>query len=186
MVDLSAIGKAPILRGLTADDLRQLGAIAREQEFLRGARVFTSNQNAECFYIARSGRFALSVLLRALDAHRKLVVEEKAALDAFGWSALVEPRQSIYSADCTVAGAVVAFPRAELEELMTANTRLGEELSRNLNELIGDRVRVLQKLWIDEVEQSMARVRHWSGLGPHGVPDATAETPSSRRVTPEA
>ena len=186
MVDLSAIGKAPILRGLTADDLRQLGAIAREQKFLRGERVFTNNQSAECFYIARSGRFALSVGLRALDTQRQLVVEEKAALDAFGWSALVEPRQSIYSADCTAPGTVVAFPRADLEELMAANTRLGEEFSRNLNELIGDRVRVLQQLWIDEVEQSMARVRHWSQLGPRGVPDAAEETPPSRGTTPEA
>lgn len=162
MVNLASIEKADILRGLTKADLAELGAIACEQEFNRRDCLFKRGEEAETFYIATRGRFALTVDLRVFDSHVDLAVEEKGALDAFGWSSLVEPRTAIYSGYCTEDGAVVAFPRERLEALMTTNRRLGEGLLHNLNELIGSRLRVLQQLWLDEVEQSMARVQHWS------------------------
>jgi CRP-like cAMP-binding protein len=162
MVDLSAIEKADILHGLTKSDLADLGAIARVQEFKRRDCLFKRGEEASALYIAMRGRFALTVDLRVFDGRRELAVEDKGALDAFGWSSLVEPRTSIYSGYCTEDGAVVAFPRKQLEALMIDNRPLGEEFLHNLNELIGTRVRVLQKLWLDEVSQSMARVQYWS------------------------
>jgi len=162
MVDLSTIASAEALRGLTTDDLAELGAIASTQEFERRDRLFKRGDEAETFYIATRGRFSLTVDLRFFDGHVEMAVEEKAALDAFGWSSLVEPRTSIYSGYCMEDGAVVAFPRKPLEALMTSNRSLGEELMHNLNALIGARARALQQLWIDEVSQSTARVLHWS------------------------
>jgi CRP-like cAMP-binding protein len=162
MVDLSSIANADILRGLTEADLAELGAVAGEQEFKPRDCLFSRGEEAETFYIATRGRFALTVAVRVFDDYAEMAVEEKVALDAFGWSALVEPRASIYSGYCLEDGAAVTFPREHLEALMTTNWRLGEIFLRNLNELIGTRVRVLQELWLDEVSQSMARVRHWT------------------------
>jgi CRP-like cAMP-binding protein len=162
MVDLSTIANADVLHGLTSEDLAELGAIANTQEFERRDRLFKRGDRAETFYIATSGKFALTVDLRYFDGHVEMAVEDKAPLDAFGWSSLVEPRTSIYSGYCTEDGAVVAFPREPLEALMTNNRRLGEELLHNLNTLIGTRARALQQLWLDEVSQSTSRVLHWS------------------------
>jgi CRP-like cAMP-binding protein len=162
MLDLSAIGNADILRGLTAEDLVQLGTIASEREFKRKDRLFERGEEAKEFYIATQGRFALTVAVRLFDRDIEMAVEEVGMPDAFGWSSLVEPRTSIYSGYCTEDGAAVVFPRQQLEALMLSNRRLGEEFLRNLNELIGTRVRVLQQLWLDEVSQSTARVVHWA------------------------
>jgi CRP-like cAMP-binding protein len=162
MVDVSSIERAHVLRGLSKADLAELGAIAYEQEFKPRDRVFQRGNEAEAFYIATRGRFALTVALRVFDDYTPMAVEEKRALDAFGWSSLVEPHTSIYSCYCIEAAAVVAFPRERLEALMTTNSRLATALLHNVNELIGARVRVLQELWLDEVSQSMARVKHWT------------------------
>ena len=162
MMDLSSIEKADVLRGITKEDLAELGAIASEQEFARSDRLFRRGEEARDFYITTRGQFALTVGLRYLDGYVEMAVEEIGALDAFGWSSLVEPRTSIYSGYCIEAGAVVAFPRKRLEALLTSNRRLGEEFLHNLNELIGTRVRALQQLWLDEVSLTTARVRYWT------------------------
>ena len=162
MVDLSAIAEADLLRGFSEPELAELGAIASLQEFSQRDCLFKREEEPSTLYIATRGRFALTVDLRVFDNRVDLAVEDKGALDAFGWSSLVEPRMSIYSCYCTEDGAAVTFPRDRLEALMTANCRLGEQFLRNLNELIGTRVRVLQKLWLDEVSQSTSRVQHWS------------------------
>jgi CRP-like cAMP-binding protein len=180
MVDLSKISRADVLRGLTSEDLTELGAIAAVQEFERRDRLFERGAEATTLYLATSGRYALTVELRSFDGQVEMAVEELGALDAFGWSSLVAPRTSIYSGYCTEDGAAVAFPRQELEALMTSNRRLGEELLRNLNELIGNRLRVLQQLWLEEVSQSSARVQHWSH-SELSTQWATAMSPSGSR-----
>lgn len=162
MLAMSSIGNAAVLRGLEQEDLAELIGIATEREFRRKDRLFERGQAAKCLYIATRGRFALTVAVRLFDDFLEMAVEEKGALDAFGWSSLVEPHTSIYSGYCIEDGAAVEIPREPLEALMARNRRLGEELLRNLNELIGTRVRVLQQLWLDEVSQSTARVVHWS------------------------
>jgi len=162
MVDLSSIHEAAILNGLTEPDLEKLGAIAYEKEVRKGERLFSRGMDADTFYIVEEGRFSLSILLRVLDGKVEAAIEEIAAGGAFGWSALVEPRESIYSAYCTEDGSVVALPRGAMEELMSSDEGLGHRFSRNLGELIGGRVRVLQDLWIQEVQQSMLRVSFWT------------------------
>lgn len=182
MVDLSSIAEADILRGLTKEDLVELGAIACEQEFARRDCLFKRGEEAKTFYIATRGRFALTVAIRYFDRDAEMAIEEKDALDAFGWSSLVTPRTSIYSGYCMEDGAAVAFARDPLEALMTTHPDLGTKLLHNLNELIGARVRVLQNLWLDEVSQSMARVQHWTHTELTTQWSAAMKDPSSRPV----
>jgi CRP-like cAMP-binding protein len=161
MVDLSSIQEAAALRGLAQADLRTLASIAQEREIRQGERLITQGEETETFYIVRTGRVALMVRLRVLDSMVELAVEKLGALDAFGWSALVAPYRSIYSARCTEDGVVIAFPAQELKALAEANSSVGYRLTANLSELIGDRVRTLQQLWLEEIEQHMDRVKHW-------------------------
>jgi CRP/FNR family cyclic AMP-dependent transcriptional regulator len=162
MVDLSSVRNATILQGLDQSHLSQLAAIASERDTREGEMLFARGQEADTFYIARRGRFALALPLRVFGGHTDMPVEETGALDAFGWSSLVEPHRSIYSAYCTFDGAVFAFPGDQMRRMIESNDRLGHRLSANLNKLIGARVRAVQDLWIDEVEQSTARIHHWT------------------------
>jgi len=162
MVDLEAIRGAAILEGLAPSHVQALAGVAVGREARVGERLFQRGEAAETVYIVRSGVFALTVGLRRLGSVVELAVEEKVPGDALGWSALVEPRESIYSCFCTTKGSLLAFPRAELEALLSSDPELGRRFTANLSRLIGERVRVLQDLWIDEVQQSMARIHYWT------------------------
>jgi len=162
MVDLTSIRTVAMLEGLAQSHLDELGAIACEVQASAGERLIARGEPAETFYIAKEGTFALTVGLRRLGTTVELGVEEKGAGAALGWSALVPPHEAIYSCYCTADGSLFAFPRAELARLMSANLELGGLFMVNLSRLIGDRVRVMQDLWVDEVQQSLARVEYWT------------------------
>jgi len=162
MADFAAIRDARILKGLTDADRAALAAIAEREQVRQGEQLILRGEAAERIYIVEDGKFALTVALRSLDNHVETVVEELGTGDAFGWSALVEPRWSVYSGYCTSDGAVVSISGVDLEALMATEEGLGFRLSVNLNRLIGMRVRALQDLWIAEVEQSTSRVKFWS------------------------
>ncbi len=162
MVDLSSIQHAAIFDDLRQPEIRELESIARVEQAAKGERLFRHGDAADTFYLVKDGRFALTIQVRALDEHFELPVEEKVAGEALGWSALVEPHRSIYSAYCTQSGSVVAFSRGDLEQLLSSDPNLGQRFLRNLNQLIGSRIRPLQQLWVEEIERSIERVEYWS------------------------
>lgn len=161
MFDLSAIPNARLLEGLTQAQLQELGEIAQLREARQGECVVTRGESADTIYLVRDGRFALTVALRDLSDEAEIAIEELETGGAFGWSALVAPQRSIYSVYCIADGSAVALPGEALQELMASDTELGHRFCGNLSELIGGRLRIMQNLWIAEVEQSTARVRHW-------------------------
>lgn len=162
MVNFSSIQDAAILAGLDQSELEQLAAIAGEQGISEGEQLFVRGEPADTFYIVKRGCVALTLAVRAFGELDEFVVEEKRALDAFGWSCLVAPKTSIYSAYCVSDGAVVTIPGDDLQRLFEDNRKLGERVSWNLNELIGERVRNLQSMWIGELENSGAKVDYWT------------------------
>jgi len=162
MIDVESIRCAEIFSSFSESELALVAAIASERHVEAGEHLFRRGDPADALYVVASGGFALTLPLRYLDDHVEITVEVKGAGDALGWSALVAPNRWIYSALCTEPGALWTFPRTELEELMQAHPDLGWRLSRNLNQLIGSRLRGLQDLWTEEIEQSMARVHYWA------------------------
>lgn len=161
-MDLAPIRGTSMLQGLTTSHLDELGSIATEQQALEGQRLFKRGEVADAFYIVMDGVFTLTVALRRLDAPVELGVEEKRPGDALGWSALVAPHDSTYSCFCTETGSVAAFPRKELEAQLASDPELAHRFMTNLAQTVGDRVRALQNLWIEEIQQSMARVNYWT------------------------
>jgi len=162
MVDLSSIQNAAIFEGVGQPEIRKLESIARVEQAAKGDCLFSHGDAADTFYLVNDGKFALTIQVRALDEHFEMPVEEKVAGEALGWSALVEPHRSIYSAYCTQSGSVVAFSRGDLEELLASDPNLGQRFLHNLNQLIGSRIRPLQQMWIEEIERSIERVEYWS------------------------
>ena len=162
MVDLSSIQNAAIFDGLGESEIRELESIARMEQTAKGHRLFRHGDTADTLYLVKDGRFALTIQVRALDDYFEMPVEQKMAGDALGWSSLVEPRKSIYSAYCTRSGSVFAFSREDLEAMLSSDPTLGYRFSHNLNQLIASRIRAVQQLWIEEVERSMERVEYWS------------------------
>jgi CRP-like cAMP-binding protein len=162
MVDFEPIRHATILEGLAPSHIGELAAIATVQKLRVGERLFTRGEPGAAFYIVQDGEFTLTVGLRRLGTTVELAVEEKSRGDALGWSALVAPHESIYSCFCTGNGSLVAFPREALEALLSSDAEFGRRFMSNLSQLVGNRVRGVQDLWIEEIQQSMARVQYWT------------------------
>jgi CRP-like cAMP-binding protein len=162
MSDFSSIRNAPILAGLSADQLAALAAIARENHVQAGERLFTRGEDAVNFYIVMTGTFSLSLPLRRLDAVIDLGIEEKGPGAALGWSSLVAPYRSVYSCHCIADGTLASVSRDDLVGLMAEDREFATRVASNLNGLIADRLRALQDLWTDEVQQSTARIDYWS------------------------
>lgn len=164
MIDLhasSGIGNASLLQGLSKAQRSKLAEIGREVKTEPGDHLVTQGQTAEALYIAASGEYALTIGLLVAGDVRHTQIERKVPGDAFGWSALIKPHRSQYSVTCMAAGSVVAFSRDELFQLFAADPTLGTALLGNVGELVGKRLALMQRLWIEEVEQSMVRVKHW-------------------------
>lgn len=161
MYPLSSLGKIPVFEGLAASDLRALSEIAYERPCERGDRLIVRGELASHFFVIKEGRFVLTVMLSGAGRRVETTIETKTTNDALGWSALVAPRESIYSVYCVRPGRVIQFRRSDLEQIMSAKISLGYTLMRNMTALVGHRATVLQNLWLEEVEHSPARVKHW-------------------------
>ena len=151
-----------MLEGVTDEALVELEAIARLEEATKGERLFVRGEPAAKFYIVKEGAFSLTLPLRRLDDVLELALDEKRTGAALGWSTLVAPYLSIYSCFCTAEGSLFSFERGDLARLMSMDRDLGTRISINLNQMIAGRLRFLQNLWIEEIEQSRARVDRWS------------------------
>ena len=162
MVDLHSIRGAAILDGLTESDLQKIGAIGSSLAAEKGEQLFVRATPSNALYIILEGEFALSVMLRSAGDEVETAIEALTIGDALGWSSLVSPHQSVYSAYCTARGSVAALDRRDMENLFANDTGLGYRWMRNVSELVGRRVRHQQQLWIEEVEQSMSRVMFWT------------------------
>ena len=162
MVDLHSIRDAAILNGLTESDLEKIGAIGSQVAAEQGERLFARATPSDTLLIILEGKFALTVMLRAAGDDVEVAIEALDAGDALGWSSLVPPHQSVYSAYCTERGSVAALDRRDMENLFANDAGLGYRWMRNVSELVGRRVRHQQQLWIEEVEQSMSRVMFWT------------------------
>ncbi|MBW2696171.1 MAG: cyclic nucleotide-binding domain-containing protein [Deltaproteobacteria bacterium] len=161
MADLSSVRNAPMLEGVTQEELAELEAIAQLEKATTGERLFVRGDEARKFYIVNEGAFCLTLPLRRFDEVVELAVEEKGAGDSLGWSSIVAPHRSMYSGYCTADGSLFSFQHGDLARLMSSDQSLCSHISINLNRLIADRLRSLQSLWIEEIEQNTARVDHW-------------------------
>ena len=181
MIDLSALGRSAMLEGLCDGDLHSLGEIALERAARKGERIISRGQEANALYLVRSGQFDLSVRLRTVNGAADCVIESQARGDSFGWSALVEPHRSIYFVDCAIDGEMIELPRLPLEALLETDSELGFRLMRNVCQLVGSRARVLQQYWIEEVQNSIARVEYWTHQPIFGSRAGGREAGSGRR-----
>ena len=161
MNKLNFLKDAPILAGISEEDRHELDKICQSREIKIHERLFSRNENAATFYIIIKGKFSLTLVITAAGKQEEIVIDIKTTGESLGWSAMVEPHRYIYSVNSLLEGTVLAFSGPEMLELFNSNKELGFKFYRNLNNLIGGRVHILQGLLIEEIEGSMDRVKYW-------------------------
>lgn len=132
---------SPLIRGLSAQDVAHLGAMARVQLFPRGEYVFRRGEASEDLFIVGSGRVEIIKQEPVGGGTHAIMTLSPGA--SFGEGALHEGKVRSVSVRAATDCAVFALRAAELKALAQSEPRiigqlkanLGEQLAKNLGEL---------------------------------------------------
>ena len=74
-----------------------------------------------------------------------------------GWSGLVPPHRYTLNASAPLVTELLALPRAALLAHFAACPAVGYVVCRNLAGIVGQRLQVLQAMWLREMQRSLDR-----------------------------
>jgi CRP/FNR family cyclic AMP-dependent transcriptional regulator len=144
-------GQYEVLRGLGTADVERTLALGSRISLSSGDELFPLGGVAHCLYLISHGQINLTLPMRVRDRDTHVLVEERAAGQTVGWSALIPPNRFTLRATAAVDTEVIALPRDAMEQLFHAHPEIGYMVSLNVAEVIGHRLQVFQAMWLREV-----------------------------------
>ncbi|MFD7782058.1 cyclic nucleotide-binding domain-containing protein [Streptomyces nojiriensis] len=135
-----------VLAALTAAQRGKLMALARDVALPGGTRIFEEGEEADRFWIIRSGTVALDI---HVPGRGRAVVETIGAGSLLGWSWLCPPRQWHLAAETREPVRAWEFDAAAVHDLCAEDTALGLSLVTAVAETIGDRLRATRTRLLD-------------------------------------
>jgi glutaminase len=131
-LETTELSEQPLLAGLTAEELTDLASLAAIRTCQTGEKIVSAGDPATSLFFLRSGAVHVSLP----DGVRLATLT---AGTAFGEMALLEP---IRSADVFADMAATAYevPLCDFERLRKQHPRAGEQIMRNLAQLLADRL----------------------------------------------
>jgi CRP-like cAMP-binding protein len=162
-------------KGLSVDEADAVVALGSRVALPAGNLLFALGEAAERAYAIVSGRVSLLLPLHVGGREQDLLVEERTAGETVGWSALVPPHRFTLTATALIDTEVIALPRAALLDHFAAHPQVGLVVTRNLSAVMGQRLQVLQTMWLREIQ----RVVHMR-VAAQGAPVGPGPTRSER------
>lgn len=140
MVTAQWLSQSELFAGLSARQLESIAALCREETYPAHATVFQEGEPAKLMYILVQGSVALRVQLKGRpDTTRVTGVTQPGA--AFGWSALVEPRQYTASAVTVEETHVVVLDGTSFLATLREHPEVGFVVMHNLAKVVASRLR---------------------------------------------
>ena len=113
-----------LLVGLAAEDARDVMALGTTVRVASGADLFRLGTPAEHVYLVQRGRIALTLPMMVYGREENVLIEERTATQAVGWSALIPPHRFTLTATAPLDTDVLAIPRADLVAYFDAHPRV--------------------------------------------------------------
>jgi CRP-like cAMP-binding protein len=142
-----------LLTSLSLHEAEALVALGERLTLPAGSVLFALGDPAERSYIIARGRVSLTLPMHVGSREQDVLVEERTAGEMVGWSALVPPHRFTLTAKALIDSEVIAFPRAALLDHFAAHPSVGLVVTRNLSAVIGQRLQVLQTMWLREIQR---------------------------------
>jgi CRP-like cAMP-binding protein len=142
-----------LLKGLEPGDAAALVALGTRLTRPAGSVLFTLGADAESAYAIESGRVSLTLPMQVGGREQDVLVEERTAGETVGWSALVPPHRFTLTAKTLIDSEVIAFSRVALLEHFASRPEVGLVVTRNLSAIMGQRLQVLQAMWLREIQR---------------------------------
>jgi len=129
-----------LLKDLDADEIQRILAIGTRITLQSGASLFQLGDPAERLFLIERGRIRLTLPMQVRGRQEDVVVEERTAGQAVGWSALIPPHKFTLAATAPLETEVIALPREELRRYFAAHPTVGYQITLNLAVVIGHRL----------------------------------------------
>lgn len=142
-----------LLKGLPPEEAAAVAALGTHLRLPAGSVLFALGDEANSAYTIESGRVSLTLPMHVSGREQDVLVEERSAGETVGWSALVPPHRFTLTAKTLIDSEVVVFSRAALLAHFAAHPEVGLIVTRNLSAVMGQRLQVLQAMWLREVQR---------------------------------
>jgi CRP-like cAMP-binding protein len=153
---MSSSTPAELLAGLAPEDAARLMALATPLSLAAGQVLFDLGTDADTIYVIDRGRMVLTLPLRVAGREEHVLIEERQAGQALGWSALIPPHRFTLKATAPLDTVVLAFPRAALLDHFAAWPAVGYAVMRNVAAVTGHRLQLFQTMWLREMQRTVA------------------------------
>jgi CRP/FNR family transcriptional regulator, cyclic AMP receptor protein len=155
-----------LLKGLASEDAAALVALGTRLRLPAGSVLFSLGDEADSAYAIETGRISLTLPMHVNGREQDVLVEERVAGETVGWSALVPPHRFTLTATTLIDSEVIAFSRAALLEHFAARPAVGLAVTRNLSAVVGQRLQVLQAMWLREIQRVVQLTVAAQGVAP--------------------
>ena len=145
-----------LLAGLADGDAARVMALGVSLSLGAGPVLCDIGTEADTIYVIERGRMMLTLPIRVAGREEPVLIEEREAGQALGWSALIPPHRFTLKATAPLDTVVMSFPRAALLEHFSAHPAVGYVVMRNVAAVTGHRLQVFQTMWLREMQRTVA------------------------------
>lgn len=146
-------GEPELLKGLPDQEAARVVALGTRLRLSSGAMLFALGGAAECIYLIRQGRIALTLPMQVGGREEDVLVEERVPGQAVGWSALIPPHRFTLTATAQLESEVLALSRQALLDYFASQPATGYALLSNVAAIIGQRLQIFQAMWLREIQR---------------------------------
>ena len=142
-----------LLRGLTPQDAADVMALGTRRTLAGGAVLFDIGADATHLFLVERGRVDLTMPIQLGERREDVKVEERGPGQMLGWSALIPPHRFTLKASAPFDTELISLPRQALVNRFAAQPSVGHIVITNLATVIGQRLQVLQAMWLREMQR---------------------------------
>ena len=142
-----------LLKGLTPADAAGVMALGTRRQLAGGAVLFDIGTEATHLFFVERGCVNLTMPIQVGQRQEDVKVEQRGPGQMLGWSALIPPHRFTLKATAPLETELIALPRQVLVSHFAAHPAVGHVVISNLATIIGQRLQVLQAMWLREMQR---------------------------------
>ncbi len=136
----------PFVEGLPSEHIQLILGCAKNVVFEPGKYLFKENEDANSFYIIRSGKVALEIYSPEVGS---IIIQTLGEGDIIGWSWMVPPYQWRFDARAVELTRVIELDGTCLRNKCESDPRLGYEIMKRLANVFEQRVNAMRIQLLD-------------------------------------
>jgi len=136
----------PFVEGLPSEHIHLIVGCAKNVVFEPGKYLFKENEEANSFYIIRSGKVALEIYSPDVGS---IIIQTLGEGDIIGWSWMVPPYQWRFDARAVELTRVIELDGTCLRNKCEADPGLGYEIMKRLASVFEQRINAMRLQLLD-------------------------------------